>query len=88
VSRSLDDSIELLEDQLDGAGRVLSGLGTLSDQHARRVAQRMDRLASHLLEASAPPAMVAVHERLGTRPAGHEAFQSLADRMGLPDGEG
>ncbi|MDQ3678615.1 MAG: hypothetical protein M3401_17755 [Actinomycetota bacterium] len=70
------------------AERTLSGLGALSDQQAERVAQRMDRLASQLLEVSAPASIDAVHERLGTKPAGREELESLADRMGPPDGKG
>lgn len=50
--------------------------------------QRMDRLASQLLEVSAPPPVAAVHERLGTRPADPDELRSLAEQMGLPDGEG
>jgi hypothetical protein len=48
----------------------------------------MDRLASQLLEVSAPPPVAAVHERLGTRPADPDELRSLAEQMGLPDGEG
>ncbi|MGI8592978.1 MAG: hypothetical protein ACR2ML_01170 [Solirubrobacteraceae bacterium] len=88
VSRSSDNSIEQLEHQLEGAERTLSGVGALSDQQAERVAQRMDRLASQLLNVSAPSPIDVVHERLGTRPASREELESLADRMGAPDGEG
>jgi hypothetical protein len=88
VSGSSDNSVEQLEDQLEGAERTLSALGSLSDQQAERVAQRMDRLASQLLEVSAPPALHAVHERLATSPAGREEFDALVDGMGAPDGEG
>jgi hypothetical protein len=88
VSRRSDVSVEQLEDQLAGAARTLSGLGALSDQQAERIGQRMDRLASQLLEVSAPPPVAAVHERLGTRPADPDELRSLAEQMGLPDGEG
>jgi hypothetical protein len=87
VRQPSDDSIERLEDQLEGAVRTLSRLGALSDQQAQRVAQRMDRLASQLLEASAAPPIAAVHERLGTEPADPEEFRALVDRMGPADGE-
>lgn len=40
------------------------------------------------MEVSQPPAMEAVHERLGTTPASGEDFAALADQMGAPDGEG
>lgn len=83
-----DDVIGLLEDQLEGAERMLAGVGSLSDQQAERVAQRMERLASQLLNVSAPPRMDVVHERLGTHPAPPEDLQSLADQMASPDGEG
>lgn len=88
VSGSSDSAIDELEDQLEGAERTLSGLGALNSQQAQRVAQRMDRLASQLLEVSEPTPIDGVHERLGTTPAGAEEFEDLADRMGTPDGEG
>jgi hypothetical protein len=88
VSRSSDDSIAQLEHQLEGAERTLSALGTLSAQQADRVAERMDRLASQLLEISAPPPLDAVHQRLGIAPVGPDELQSLADQMGPRDGEG
>jgi hypothetical protein len=81
-------TIEQLEDQLDGAARTLSALSSLTDQQAQRVAQRMDRLASQLLEVSAPPAMNDVHSRLGTQPVELDEFASLTDRLGAADGEG
>jgi len=68
LSEAADNAIEQLEDQLEGAARTLSALSSLTDQQAQRVAQRMDRLASQLLEVSAPPAMNDVHSRLGTHP--------------------
>jgi hypothetical protein len=48
----------------------------------------MDRLASQLMEVSPPPAMEAVHQRLGTTPASSEEFASVIDEMGRADGEG
>ncbi len=47
----------------------------------------MDRLASQLLEVSAPLPMVVVHERLGTTPAGRDEFATLVKEMGSADGE-
>lgn len=88
MSRSSDHSIERLEDQLEGAERTLSGLRALTDHQAARVAERMDRLASQLLEVSSPPEIEAVHERLGTKPIHGEEFEALVDQMGSPDGEG
>ena len=48
----------------------------------------MDRLASQLLEVSAPPAINDVHSRLGTQPVELHEFESLADQLGVADGEG
>jgi hypothetical protein len=69
MSGSSNSGIDQLEDQLAGAERTLSRLDALSSQQAARVAQRMDRLASQLLEISEPPPIEGVHERLGTTPA-------------------
>jgi hypothetical protein len=88
MSESPDESIAHLEDQLDGASRTLSSLHALNARQAERVAARMDRLASQLLEVSPPPAVEAVHERLGTTPATSEDFASVVDQMGSADGEG
>ncbi len=88
MSESPDESIAQLEDQLDGASRTLSSLHALNARQAERVAARMDRLASQLLEVSPPPAMEGVHRRLGTSPANSEDFASIADQMGAADGEG
>ncbi|MEJ7798212.1 MAG: hypothetical protein WKF42_06905 [Solirubrobacteraceae bacterium] len=88
MSEAADNAIEQLEDQLEGAERTLSALSSLSDQQAQRVAQRMDRLASQLLEISAPPAINDVHNRLGTQPVEPDEFASLTDRLGAADGEG
>jgi hypothetical protein len=88
MSDSPDESIAQLEDQLDGASRTLSGLHALNARQAERVAARMDRLASQLLEVTPPPAIEAVHQRLGTTPASSEDFASVADQMGSADGEG
>jgi hypothetical protein len=88
MSGRRDESIALLEEQLDGASRTMSALDQLNAREAERVAARMDRLASRLLEISPPPAMEAVYERLGVTPASDEDFASLVDAMGAPDGEG
>jgi hypothetical protein len=88
MSESPDESIAQLEEQLDGASRMLSTVQSLNARQAERVAARMDRLASQLMEVSPPPAMAAVHQRLGTTPASSEDFASLVDQMCPPDGEG
>ena len=88
MSESHDKSIEQLEDQLDGAAQTLASLHALNARQAERVAVRMDRLASQLMEVSPPPAMATAHERLGTTPASSEDFASVVDQMGHADGEG
>ncbi len=88
MSESRQESIAQLEEQLDGVSRTLSGMEELNARQAERVAARMDRLASQLLEISPPPAMEAVYQRLGVTPASDEEFASLVDGMGAPDGEG
>lgn len=85
---SSDDSLDDLEDQLAGAERTLSAVGALSAAQAERVGQRMDRLASQLLEVSPPPSIGAVHARLGTSPAALSDFDSLAGEMDSADAEG
>jgi hypothetical protein len=88
VSASPDESIAQLEAQLDVASRTLSGVREMSVNEAERVAERMDRLASQLLEVSAPAGIQDVHERLGTVPAIAEEFDELAGWMDAADGEG
>lgn len=88
MSESPDESIAYLEDQLDGVWRTLSSLHALNARQAERLAARMDRLASQLLEVSPPPAMEAVHQRWGTTPASSQDFASVVDQMGPADGEG
>jgi hypothetical protein len=88
MSGRRDESIAQLEQQLEGASRAMSALDRLNAREAERVAERMDRLASQLLEISEPPPMEAVYQRLGVTPASDEDFASLVDEMGAPDGEG
>jgi hypothetical protein len=88
MSAPSEEAIARLEDQLDGALLALSGLGALDARQAERVAARMDRLASQLLEVSAPAPMAAVHERLETTPATADDFAALISDMGPADGEG
>ena len=88
VSEPREESMAQLEEQLDGASRTLSGMDALNAREAERVAARMDRLASQLLEISPPPAMDAAFQRMGMTPASDEDFASLLDEMGAPDGEG
>lgn len=70
------------------SSRTLSSLDALNARQAERVAARMDRLASQLMEVSPPAAMEAVHQRLGTTPASSEDFAAVVDQMGSADGEG
>lgn len=88
MSESPDESVAQLEDLLDGASRTLSNLQALNAGQAERVGERMDRLASQLLEIGPLPAMEAVHARLGTTPATSEDFASAVGEMGVADGEG
>jgi hypothetical protein len=88
MSGRRDESIAQLEQQLDGASRAMSALDQLNAREAERVGERMDRLASQLLEISEPPAMEALYQRLGVTPASDQDFASLVDEMGAPDGEG
>lgn len=88
MSETREKSIAELEEQLDGVSRRLSGLEELNAREAERVAARMDRLASQLLEIGPPPGMDAVYQRLGVTAASDEDFASLVDEMGAPDGEG
>jgi predicted metal-dependent phosphoesterase TrpH len=77
-----------LERELEIVERSMSAVGVLSAQQAERVAGRVDRLASQLLEITTPEPWDAVHGRLGTTPASSEDFASLAVELGPPDGEG
>jgi hypothetical protein len=88
MSAPSEEAIARLEDQLDGALLALSGLGALDARQAERVAARMDRLASQLLEVSAPAPMAAVHERLETTPATADDIAALISDMAPADGEG
>jgi hypothetical protein len=67
---------------------MMSGLDPLNAREADRVAARMDRLASQLLEMSPPPAMDALFQRHGVTPASNQDVASLVNAMGARDGEG
>ena len=58
MSTSRQDSIAMLEEQLDGVSRTLSGMERPAGQ---ALAARMDRRASQLLEIIPPPAMEAIY---------------------------
>jgi hypothetical protein len=88
VSEPSEDSVARLEDQLDSASRTLSALGALNARQAERVAARMDRLSSQLLDLSEPVPMAAVHEQLATSPASDDDFASLVREMSPGDSEG
>ena len=85
---SANDSVSQLERELETVERSMSAVGTLSAQQAELVAERVDRLASQLLEITTPEPWDAVHARLGTTPASGEDFSTLIDELGSPDGEG
>ncbi len=88
MSELRDEATAQLEEQLDGVLRTLSSMEELSAQQAERVAARVDRLASQLMELSPPPAMDGVYERLGVAPAADEDLASLVDEVGAADGNG
>ncbi len=83
-----DDSVSQLERDLETVERSMSAVGALSAQQAERVAERVDRLASQLLEITTPEPWDAVHARLGTTPASGEDFAALRGELGSPDREG
>lgn len=83
-----DDTVSRLERELELVERSMSAVGALSAQQAQRVAERVDRLASQLLEITAPESWDAVHARLGTKPASSEDFSALSGELGSPDDEG
>jgi predicted metal-dependent phosphoesterase TrpH len=83
-----EDSVSQLERALESVERSMSVVGALSEQQAERVAQRVDRLASQLLEITTPEPWDAVQARLGTTPASSEDFSRLAAELGSPDDEG
>lgn len=85
---SVEDSVSQLERELETVERSMSAVGALSAQQAERVAERVDRLTSQLLEITTPEPWAAVHSRLGTTPAGGEDFSALTGELGSPDGEG
>jgi hypothetical protein len=88
MGESRDEAAARLEEQLDRVSRTLSRMEDLNVRQAERVAARMDRLASQVLELSLPAAMDGVYQRLGVAPAADEEFASLVDQMGSLDGEG
>lgn len=75
---SAEDSVSQLERELEIVERSMSAVGALSAQQAEGVAERVDRLASQLLEITTPEPWDAVHARLGTTPASDEDFSALA----------
>jgi hypothetical protein len=88
MSGPREDSIAQLEEQFDALSRAVSGMDALNAREADRVAARMDRLASQLMEIFPPPPMEEVYGRLRAAAASDEDFASLVDDMGGPDGEG
>ncbi len=88
MSEPAENSIDQLEEQLEGAERTLSSLRPLDRGEAERVGERMDRLASQLLAVTEPPRMGEVHDDLGTDPLNEGEFRALTDQMSEPDGEG
>lgn len=83
-----DSLLAELESQLEGAARSLSAVQALDQQQAERLGDRMDRLASQLLEVSDPPAIESVHDELGVTPAAAEELTALRAEMAPADDEG
>ena len=88
MSDTTEETVDGLEEQLERAERILSGLRPLDQDQARRVAERMDRLSSQLLAVSEPPSLSDAHQRMGTQPASADELEVLAKEMGPPDEEG
>lgn len=88
MSAQADDSVSQLEHELETVEQSMSAVGALTPQQAERVADRVDRLASQLLEITTPEPWDAVHARLGTTPASGEDFSALTSELGSPDCEG
>lgn len=63
-----DSLLAELESQLEGAERSLSAVEALDERQAERLGDRMDRLASQLLEVSDPPSIESVYQELGVTP--------------------
>ncbi len=83
-----DELVAELERQLESVERSLSGVDALNERQASRVADRMDRLSSQLLEISAPTDIHDADRRAGVKAASEVEFAELAREMAAPDGEG
>jgi hypothetical protein len=83
-----ESSIAEIEAKLDEATRALASVEQLRGRDAERIEEKMERLASQLLEVTAPIPMSEIHERLGTTPVSPEEFAELSKYMLPPDGEG
>ena len=86
-----DEAVSRLERELELVERSMWTVGALSAQQAQqaqRVAERVGRLASQLLEITAAEPWDAVHARLGTTAASSEGCSALSGELGSPDHEG
>jgi hypothetical protein len=89
VSSLSDETVAAFEAKLDETSRALSAVHTMLDERdAERIGDKLERLASQLMEVTAPPSIDAADARLGLSPAGAEDFAELAPHMQPPDGEG
>ncbi len=77
-----------VEAQLEATARALAGVPMLSASQRVRIAEKLERLQSQLMEVTPPPSMAEAEARLGLTPATPEQFAELARHMLPPDGEG
>lgn len=88
VADEFDPVLKELESQLEGVERSLSAVEALDQRQAERLGDRMDRLASQLLEVSSPPLLGVAHAEFGVEPAAPADFSALVDGMAPADDEG
>jgi len=88
MSAPSEDPVARLERELEQVERAMSAVATLNARQAERVGQRMDRLASQLLEITTPQPLDDMLAELGLTRATDKDFASIAGELGPADGEG
>lgn len=87
-----DADIAALEAKLDQAAEAFAQVQSeghfLEGRDAERIAEKLERLHSQIMEVTPPVPMSEVYDRLGGRDATPEEFAELAKYMLPPDGEG
>lgn len=83
-----ENTVAEVEAQLDATTRALADSPMLSASQGDRIAEKLDRLQSQLMEVTPPPSMADAEARHGLTPATPEEFAQLAKHMLAPDGEG